>query len=508
MVDVYVIGRGPAELAAALEFAEVGLRVRVGHASVAAADDEAIAGFAPHDVTDADGTLRAFLDHVAAPLSPGGAALSAASPIVEPPEPVLLRGARGGWAMQPEPSVFGIPAVPLSEASLAILGSGAATRAFLDRVWPVLTIGKTRTLGKLVRSRIGAGALDRLVEPFVSEKFGVAAADVYVAIAAPGLNEDVTTAGSLCGAALSYSKRHVARETRVRPAGGWSGLRDALIERLAYFGVEFADGAATGMRRARLSSGPTTPGVSSADGDGDDDGWIVEEAGAEVSARAVIVNVRSRELPGFPRTEAPQREVRWIAELDVTAPDFATTREADRHAQAALEAVVAPSGERWSARWLEERNRPGSTRGEVDGRSEQGAPSNSSWQLRLSGPSVGVSNVADSSDADDAATALGAIGEPSRDARGEIDALISGLLAAARSERAPGAELQLRLVPAPFTSISVRDRALAHITLAREAESSCVEVGPESHSGDLAAAVLDARAVAVQLRRRLTGIAE
>lgn len=490
MVDVYVIGQGPVELAAALEFAEVGLSVRIGRAPVSArgadtgareADEagEAVAGFSPHEITDADGTLRAFLDHVASPLSPGGAPLAGARPVIEPPVPVLLRGTDGAWALQPTPAVLGIPAVPLSRESLAVLGRRGAARAFLDRVLPVLTIGKTRSLGHLVRSRIGGSAFERLVDPFVRHKYGVSADGVDVAIAAPGLNEDVTTAGSLCGAALAYAERHVARETRVRPDGGWHALREALLERLALYGAEVADEAVVGV------SGLEADSEAGSDSGGDEScrvtEWLVEEKGARVRASALVVGARAIRLPGLPDDGefSEAKSIRWVAALEVTEPDFAQNGSAAGSSRAALETVAAPNGELWSVKW-------------------ESAPDEaaSGWRIRLSGPTRAFDRGARQ---DDALLVV----------RATIEAMLHDLLAAAGARPAnPDTPADLMAVPALFASVEARDSANLHTTSPSAGESTCLRVGPEVHSGDLAAAIAEARELSVHLRRRLTGIAE
>lgn len=489
MVDVYVIGQGPVELAAALEFAEVGLSVRLGRVATAAPQsdgavperegtdwtDEAVAGFSPGEVTDPDGALREFLEHVASPLSTGGASLDAARPVVVPPAPTLLRGADRTWTMQPTPSVFGIPAVPLSQASLSVLGKRGAVRAFLDRVRPVLTIGKTRSLGTLVRSRIGATALDRLVDPFVRAKYGVGAESVDVAIAAPGLNEDVTTTGSLCGAALAYAERHVARETRVHPAGGWRSLQGALVKRLELYGVEIASEPVSGVSRV----------IDAAGGEGGEAReWLIAETGTEIPASAVVFGDRGADLPGAPDEVASlgPRMVRWVAELAVTAPDFAqqgAARDAagEAGARAAVEVVAAANGGRWCAAW------------------ERDSASAPEWRLRVSGPAFVRERVPESSAA-------------RSDVRSTLDGLLRDLLGAAGARPAADSAIDLRLVPAPFATVAARDEALGHTTSPGAGESTCIRVGPEVHSGDLAAAICDAREKSVHVRRRLTGIAE
>lgn len=504
MVDVYVIGQGPAELAAALEFAEVGLTVRVGRAASTGRDGaraesagsaEADEGFSPDDVTDADGSLRAFLDHVASPLSPGGAPVTAAQPVVEPPVRVLLRGADREWTPQPIPAVLGIPAVPLSQASIAVLGRRGATRAFLDRVRPVLTIGKTRSLGTLVRTRIGRTALDRLVDPFVLAKFGVLADEVDVAIAVPGLNEDVTTAGSLCGAALAYAQRHVARETRVRPAGGWQALREALLERLALYGVQVADAPVTSLRNVADNGDREAPRGEH---------WMLDESGSQITARAVVLGDRATRLPGALSDPAlgdaalsdavqggavlgQRQSMRWIADAAVTEPDFgghvlAGSDPADSDAsgelnRAALEIVTAPNGECWSVRW--ERTASAATGAE--------------WRIRMSGPAFS----ADAHHSENVAAP-----------QALLDELTHYALEAVGARRVDGARMNVQSVPAPFATVEARDAARLHTTPVRAGESTCIRVGPEVHSGDIAAAVSDAREVSVHMRRRLTGIAE
>ena len=509
MVDVYVIGEGPVELAAALEFAEVGLSVRIGRAATSggaafaagAADgggadraDEARAGFSPDEVTDPDGTLRAFLDHVASPLSPGGAPLTGARPISEAPVPVLLRGADRAWTMQPTPAVLGIPAVPLSRESLAVLGRRGAARAFLDRVRPVLTIGKTRSLGRLVRSRLGKSAFDRLVDPIARAKYGVSADQVDVAIAAPGLNEDVTTAGSLCGAALAYAERHVARETRVRPSAGWEALREALLERLALYGAEVAGAPVVGVRRIGAAAGDESdaadgPGAGDASAPGADSDrgeateWLIEEAGVRIPASAVVMGDRAVGLPGVPAEgQVPEASsMRWVAELDVTAPDFVTAARAVAGRRAALETVAAPNGELWSVAW----------------ESALGDSKASTWRIRFAGPARDV----------DGAGAPRA--EALADVRAAIDTMLRDVLDTSGARRTdPDLPVDLRMVPALFASVEARDRSLLHTTSPVAAESTCLRVGPAVHSGDLAAAVAEARERSVHLRRRLTGIAE
>lgn len=478
MVDVYVIGDGIPELAAALELAEVGLTVRVARGgSVPAAEGAdtpvgALAPFDPDRVTDPDGTLREFLTHVAAPLSVGGPATPGAASRAAAPESVLLRGAKSDPVEQPMPSVFGIPAVPLSEASLAVLGGAGATRAFLDRVMPLLTIGKTQRLGKLVRARIGATALQRLVEPLVREKYGVAADAVDVAIAAPGLNEDVTTAGSLCGAAMEYAARSVARETFVQPVDGWEQLRETLLDRLALYGAEIVDAGVVAVAEVTFDVADSSAAAAS-----NESTWQVTERGdaavdASIAARAVVVGESAVGADVLPQDAVETSHARWVVTAEVSAPEWAGAAANPTPARDLVELARDDSGSVWAVRWQ------APTVHSVDG-----AIGGGSWTIRASS-SIGVVSELESDEV--AAAALGAAG----------------------AARVPGGGLHAFTVLAPFATKSDRDRALAHTMSSREAKSTCLSVGTHAHSGDLATAVYDAREAAVRLRRHLTGIAE
>lgn len=459
MIDAYVIGTGLPELAAALELAEVGLSVRV---AAPVAGDAGDAGAIPpleaagdaEPERDAEGALRALLAHVAAPLQDGGPGAAEAEPRDAAPAPVLLRGAGGAWSPQPEPAVLGIPAVALSAQSLALLGGSGAARAYLDRVKPLLTIGKTAELGRLVRSRLGRVALETLVEPVVRERFGASADAVDVALAAPGLNEAMSRAGSLSGGVLASAERDVARETAVVPAGGWDAARRALRDRLALYGARFAEAGIVDVR---------------ATGDAEAPFAVVDAAGETVRTRAVVAGIDAdaaaeravRALPGIAAAlaESPRPRRRTLVEAVIAEPELPEPgRDALR--------TVEVAGEPWSLRL-----RP--------------ATADAPARARATGPAVDAAGVAD---ADAAVAALDA-------ALAEVGAVRSG-------------DARVRTVAAPFATVAERDAARDALAARREADPGLLLVGAGLHGGSASAAVADAREAAVHLRRRLTGIAE
>lgn len=243
-------------LLAALEVAEVGLPVLVGEPVSAAeeqtqeseldsaADAISVAELLP-PLADAPGTLRGLCARLAAPLQEGGHAQPqlTAQPASLHPCSLLLGGA---WVQIPAQSLCGVPAVPVARDSLAVLGNGAAFRAQLDRVKPVLTIGKAHSFGQLVQQRMGRQVLERLVSPLVFAALGEQALDVSPAHCIPGLNEAVTRAGSLSGAVLALltDESWLAKHTPVLPQAGWGALYAALRARLLNYGVGFVSAAA------------------------------------------------------------------------------------------------------------------------------------------------------------------------------------------------------------------------------------------------------------------------
>jgi len=431
--DVYVIGGSLSALAAALELAEVGLSVRIAPRDARDPD--------PAGVRDPDGAMAAFLAHVAGPIAPGGPSNRRIAPRSSSPGALAVPDAKGRWAPVPSPNVFGIPAVTISTEALAILGGRGAARAYLDRVKPLLTIGKTHDLGALVRKRLGEAALDRMVQPIVRDRYGRAADEVEVAIAAPGLNETLTRAGSLSAAALAYAERHVARETRVAPSAGWHMFREAALERLLLYAAEITDGTPGSVRAA-------------------DDGWIVEEEGGALAARALVLDAQApgaRELHGLEGALDPLRPEEWRAEA--------------RFPIAGAAAPQAPGAEAFVRTVEDDAGRPWSMRVERD---EAGA-----WEARLSGP---------------------VCAEPFH-----LEAEVGRVAAAAGLD--PLAPPEIEWGVAPYASAGRRDREAAALAAWREEREGVLPVGEPLHGGDAAAAVADARAAAVRLRRRLTGIA-
>jgi oxygen-dependent protoporphyrinogen oxidase len=241
MRDVIVVGGGVAGLVAARECALIGLSVTIYEAT------DAVGGaVASHDVAGLTldsgaesfavrrGSVAEFIDklgltdQVVAP-NPAGAWLYLPS---DKP-----RGTAVSVPL-PQAGVLGIPGSPLADDVRRAIGWGGAWRAYLDRVMPVLKIGREHSLGELVQKRMGRRVLDRLVEPVASGVYSAPAADLEVDVVAPGLNAALTTTGSLSGAVLSLRAQAPAGSAVAGLRGGMSKLVAALVADLERYGVD------------------------------------------------------------------------------------------------------------------------------------------------------------------------------------------------------------------------------------------------------------------------------
>lgn len=235
---VVVIGGGVGGLVAALELAKVGMPVTVLEGSdrvggvVRSAE---VAGLrldvGAESFATRGGTVRALVDEL-------GLGDDVVTPSTHGAWVTGLPG--GGAAPLPKGGVLGIPDNPWDPSVRRIIGWGGAWRAYLDRLRPPLTIGHDRSLGTLVRNRMGAKVLDRLVAPVTTGVYSARPDDIDVDIAAPGLNAALTRAGSLSGAVADLrGGRQVAPGGAVAGLdGGMSRLVDALLVRLADLGAE------------------------------------------------------------------------------------------------------------------------------------------------------------------------------------------------------------------------------------------------------------------------------
>jgi len=280
VADVVVIGGGVAGLVAALECAKVGLQVAVLERR------DGIGGCVGRielDGLSLDSGAESFATR-------GGAVAEVLESLgltddIEKPDPagawLIMPGPNGtaDAAPMPRTGILGIPANPLGGDVRRIIGWRGAIRAYADRLTPILRIGRYRSLGHLVRSRMGAAVLDRLVTPISA---GVYSSDPNVLdldVVAQGLNEAMTRAGSLSGGVGQLVESRKAGSAVLGLRGGMHRLIDALAAELDRFGAEVVTGAeVTAIARQSAAASMVEEGAAPRPADAPVPGWIVDAA--------------------------------------------------------------------------------------------------------------------------------------------------------------------------------------------------------------------------------------
>ncbi|MFC6235528.1 hypothetical protein ACFPZL_10585, partial [Leucobacter soli] len=304
--------------------------------------------------------------------------------------------------------------------------------------------------------------LERLSEPVLRAGFGVPSAEVEAAIAAPGLNEALSRAGSLTAAALAYSDRNVARETTVRPGGGWPGFVEALLRRLVAYGVDLIDAEVT--EASRTESG----------------GWTAALAdGRALGSAALILDAGS--TPARPGTD-PGAGAETTSGAGLATPLPERTR---LHAEIDIQEVPG----------LEELDAAGSAVRTVGRFSLVIHPADAEGSLL---PRAELRGLAEAGGRPSAAV------DPAAPLVDEL----SAALAEAGVDPAEDAGWRIRVAAAPFATTAERDRSRAALSERRAHLPELLVVGRALHGDDISAAVSDAQQEAIVLRRRLLGIAD
>jgi oxygen-dependent protoporphyrinogen oxidase len=307
MVRVVVLGAGVGGLAAALELARAGLRPLVLEAGTMAGG-----AVSAHTVGGLELDAGAESYSVARPATAVLIDELGLTDRVRQPSPVgaWVRHS-GGAAPLPALAFLGIPGHPWAADVRRVIGLAGAVRATADRARPAH--GLDKSLGSLVRARMGRRVLERLVEPVAG---GVYAADpdtLDIGTVAPGLPAALTETGSLAAAAR-----------RLRGPGGPGGRPGSavasLVGGLHTLVPELV--AAVTAAGGTVRTGVRVNGLTRADC------WQIQTTAGPVRARRVVVALSTPEtarllaaaVPGV-RTAVPDQPVGPVALVTLVLDD-------------------------------------------------------------------------------------------------------------------------------------------------------------------------------------------
>ena len=231
--EVVVVGAGVAGLVVARELVLHGHSVRVLEAEQHAGGqvssielDGLLLDSGAESFATRNGTVRELLE-----------GLGIADRVVSPRDsPAWLHASDGQTVPLPATSLFGIPAMPLADDVVRVVGRRGAWRGMLDALLPGPVGSTLPTVGALVRRRMGDAILERLVAPVV-EGIHSTHPDELPVSAVPGLVHNLLRENSL-GRAVARMRTDAPAGSLVASLdGGMVTLVDALLAELDRFGV-------------------------------------------------------------------------------------------------------------------------------------------------------------------------------------------------------------------------------------------------------------------------------
>lgn len=256
--DAVVVGGGVAGLVAARDLAAAGLRV-----AVLDADDEPGGAVRGHTVAG----LR--LDAGAESFATRGGTVAAYLDDLDLTDRVCLPAAHGSWVHLPSgdgplprTGLLGIPSEPFAADVRRTIGLVGVLRASLDLVLPARVGASATSLGALVRARLGARVLDRLVRPVVAGVHASDPDDLDVGAVSPGLPAALREARSLTRAVRTLRASAPAGSAVQGIEGGLHVLVDTLVADLRARGVDVRADA----RACRLRAVPAPDGAAGVEG--------------------------------------------------------------------------------------------------------------------------------------------------------------------------------------------------------------------------------------------------
>ncbi len=318
-----VVGGGISGLVAARDLVRTGYRVTVLEASGAfggCVGSHTVAGLSLDSGAESFATRSTAVADLATELGLGDR--------INSPDP------SGAWVQLPtgalplpRTGVLGIPADPWAPEVRKALGFAGSLRAALDAGLPssVGTRAEVCSVADLVRARMGARVLERLVAPVVAGVHSADAEVLDVDMVAPGLRQGILKHGSL--AAAVAAQRGAAQPGGAQPGmakagaavgglvGGMFTLVAALADDLRNAGVEMHTGhPVTGLSRTASSGAGSEWTVTAGEWSARADVLVVATSGpAAVQLLAPVIP----ELAGHAPADGP--DVRLVT-LVVDSP--------------------------------------------------------------------------------------------------------------------------------------------------------------------------------------------
>jgi len=236
-MNVIVVGAGIAGLVVARDLARAGVSVTVLEAADHAGGQLIgieVGGVVVDAAAESYATRSGAVAELAAELG-----LETVRPLGAP---AWIISTDGRQLPLPAASVLGIPAEPFAPDVVAAIGTAGAWRALLDKLIPMLRPDKYATLGDLVRRRMGARVLDRLVAPVVRGVHSTSPDVLPVESAAPGLRQELRRTGSLAAAVAALRVQSPAGSQVAGVVGGLHRIAEELEADARARGVEFRFG--------------------------------------------------------------------------------------------------------------------------------------------------------------------------------------------------------------------------------------------------------------------------
>ncbi len=239
---VVVVGGGIAGMVAARQLAVGGARVTLLEASAVLGGKVAkhtVAGIPLDAGAESFATRRGTVAAFVAGLGLGDA-------VVQPNSAgAWLQPANGAAVPLPKAGLLGIPGTPMAADVIAVIGRRAALRAQLDSLLGYAGY-KERTLGGLVRRRMGRAVLEQLVAPVTMGVHSRHPDELELDVVAPGLRSAFLSTVSLAQAVQKLRSAAPAGSAAAGIDGGIFRLVETLEAKLVALGVVLRTGTRVG----------------------------------------------------------------------------------------------------------------------------------------------------------------------------------------------------------------------------------------------------------------------